>query len=776
MQKDHRKKFFIFSHSEPVFEKEAVLFRKKFRYDNNEKTVIGITADTRYLLYVNGETVCRGPESGDSFRKYYDRIDITDFLHQGENCIAVKVIHYPVGDEGIRPFDFGAVGFVRSVYGGLCVFCAEGNVQVETDTSWKWKMDNSYSFKLSKKARQAGDTERINADQYPQGWISLEYDDSEWENAKIIQEADENVSASKYGVLANWMLHERDIPLEELIQVYPVKIYSEGKEAEFHALNQDIKFEIPSFSAAEFVIDMGRLVTAYVRSDYVSGNGAEIEYLYSECFYQEKNGELCKIQRDDWKNGILDGETDELKLGKQAFVYEPFEYRTFRYLRVRIQAQETKVVLNGISFWTTSYPFHSKAIFASENPLLEEIWETSLYTLKCCMHDTYIDCPYYERLQYVMDTMIEAQNTYLVLGDDRLAKKALLDFASTQMADGMIYCQAPTTERHVIPGFGIYFIDMLCQHYWYFKDAELVKKYWHVCAGILQYFQNHMRSDGEMMEFLNAWEFVDWTKEWRNSLGTPYEGKEGEKQYLYMMMYAYGLSKMAEMTKMVYGCGSEVYWAECLDTVRKNIQMQAWDSKEGYYRTSNMAEQFSQHAQVWAVLSGCIKGEAANALMRKTAEDETLIQCSYSMKYYYNRAMEAAGVDCADWNLWNAYEKLLNSGCTTWPEDPIRGRSDCHGWSTTPVFEFAHTLLGIKPKTPGFEEILIEPMQMEMGNMKGEIWTPGGMVHVEREVQQGETPRVKLFFRFETIKKVTVRINGKVLLDGYYQTGQCCTE
>lgn len=766
------KKYFIYRSKEPVFQKEVTLFRKNFAYKGG-KVVIAVTADTRYLLYVNGNIVCRGPETGDAYRKYYDEVDITEYLKEGANCIGVKVIHYPLGDEGIQQFAFGPTAYMRSVYGGLCVFCTEGEADIYTDKSWKWLPDASYGFKDSRKARQAGDMERIQAGAYETCWSEADYDDSTWKDSVEVIEADEERPYTIYGILYNWLLKKRDIPREEEISVRPMALYNQ-KGVDFGGLLTGTSVEIPPHTEAVCDIEMGRLTTAFVRSDFRKGGQAHVEYTYSECYYHEQDGALVKRQRDDWENGILDGEEDELFLGEGAFVYEPFEYRTFRYLRLKIQTGEEGAVLGGMNFRETSYPFHPVAEFTADNSVLEDIWKVSLHTLRCCMHDTYIDCPFYERLQYTMDTMIEAYHTYSVLGDDRLPRKALLDFASSQMADGMIYCDIPANDRHIIPGFGIYYIDMLRQHYQYYGDAELVKQYWTVCAGILNFFGNHVDKETGLVMDCGYWEFVDWTNEWDATQGVPVNCRLGEKQHVYSLMYAYGLLKMAELTEAVYGAPSASMWRDAYEKMRTAINAHLWDPEKGYYITSTRGEEDSQHAQVWAVMSECIVGEEATALMQKVLGDDSLIRCSYCMKYYFNMALEKAGVEEQNPKLWSEYEALMKSGSTTWPEDPVTARSDCHGWSSIPISEIAHRFLGIKPEAPGFASVIIEPIQLAFGSMKGKIWTPQGMIMVERVIEnQADGRKVTVRFELEKELPVTVKVAGRELLKGCCAKGEC---
>ena len=72
-------------------------FRKTFRPSTNQEIRLKITADSRYVLYVNGNQVGRGPVRSWPFELAYDEYPIGHLLKAGEdNTIAVLVMNYGV--------------------------------------------------------------------------------------------------------------------------------------------------------------------------------------------------------------------------------------------------------------------------------------------------------------------------------------------------------------------------------------------------------------------------------------------------------------------------------------------------------------------------------------------------------------------------------------------------------------------------------------------------------------------------------------------------------
>lgn len=67
--------------------------RKCFEGKVGKSYKMYISADDYYKLYINGEFVCQGPASGYVEEYYYNTVDITPYIKDGKNLIAVHVYY-----------------------------------------------------------------------------------------------------------------------------------------------------------------------------------------------------------------------------------------------------------------------------------------------------------------------------------------------------------------------------------------------------------------------------------------------------------------------------------------------------------------------------------------------------------------------------------------------------------------------------------------------------------------------------------------------------------
>jgi hypothetical protein len=171
------------------------LFRRTFEPDfESTGATLRITADTRYVAYVNGQRVGQGPVRGFPHRWMVDTWEIGHLLRSGEpNAIAVLVLHHGVSafvDVGNR------AGLLAEVE------LAAGE-RVGTDVTWRVTTPDGYETRANRMSCQLGFAEQIDARRFPEGWTEPAFDDGEWSTAAEIAEPNN-------GAWPN--LVERDIP------------------------------------------------------------------------------------------------------------------------------------------------------------------------------------------------------------------------------------------------------------------------------------------------------------------------------------------------------------------------------------------------------------------------------------------------------------------------------------------------------------------------------------------------------------------------------------
>jgi alpha-L-rhamnosidase len=101
--------------------------------------------------------------------------------------------------------------------------------------------------------------------------------------------------------------------------------------------------------------------------------------------------------------GIFD---EFLPDGSEGRRFMPLGWRTWRYLQLEINTADQPLHIEKFRSWFTAYPFEERGRFESDDTSLRQIWQIGWRTARLDAHDTYMDTPYWERMQYVGDTRI----------------------------------------------------------------------------------------------------------------------------------------------------------------------------------------------------------------------------------------------------------------------------------------------------------------------------------------------------------------------------------
>ena len=721
---------------------EIVYFRRTFDIVGKCSLKMHISASTRYKLYVNGHFVINGPCRGDNITQYYDTLELGEYLVAGDNIIAIKVISYPPREARTEKY-YGPI-WAMSNAAGACLL-VEGFVTDESGnqledlstgrSQWLAHVDNATDWHFFMHTEWLGSMEIVDGTNIPHGWMDAKNPPGNWLEAviKLTAESRDKV----FGAFPVFPLYERPIPYmylkeEKFVDQMPLREsdnpgmdFKEGKAV----LEPNQKYALE--------LNAGALTCGYFRLPVAGGRGAKVVIIYAECYAEENPGKiyLKKGIRDDWQNYRVLGHEDVYYPSGGDETYEPFWLRTFRFIRIEVETSDEQMTLAMPYYIETGYPLEEKSWVKTDQEWTSQIWDVSKRTLKLCMFETYMDCPYYEQLQYIMDTRAQILFTYMLSGDTRLARRTISDFNASVMSMGLMQARYPSEYPHIIPGFSLYWICMLEDYYWQTGDVSILKRYRSVIDGILDWFD---RKTGELglVENLGYWELVDWVIEWSHLQGVPAATLEGPST-IQNLHYAYGLQVAARINQLVGRPELANEYETRAKNVKKLVDELCWSESASMYREGPSYEEYTQHAQIWAVLTGLAKGEKAAGIMLKAITEPDVLQCSFAMQFYLFRALDEAGLYHETEDLWQIWKDLLDLRLTTIFEAPAMPRSDCHAWGALPLYEFTTRFLGVRPSAAGWEEILIEPKAFFIKEIQGKVHTPKGDVSVQCEIKDG---------------------------------------
>lgn len=202
----------------------------------------------------------------------------------------------------------------------------------------------------------------------------------------------------------------------------------------------------------------------------------------------------------------------------------------------------------------------------------------------------------------------------------------------------------------------------------------------------------------------------------------------------------YGYQKMSELEQMFGHQELGQMYAQRALQLKEAIQQNYWSAERGLYSDRKEKDNFSQHANSWAILCGMGDAELRKEIGRILTEDKTLAPCSLYYSFYLIQALTEAGYgnDLLKW--LDPWREDMALGLTTWAEDlsPETSRSDCHAWGATPNVEFFRTLLGIDSAAPAFAKVKIEPHLGDIKQIGGTMPHPNGQIAVYYKVNGGK--------------------------------------
>jgi alpha-L-rhamnosidase len=700
---------------------------------------VDISADNQFVFYVNQQRVGNGPSRADLAHWRYETYDLGPLLHAGRNVLAATIwnfgTHAPIAQMSDRT-----------------AFLVHGQSAAErvadTDASWSVQIEPGiHTIQPHVGGYYAADPGiRLDAGAFDWSWNSDAPPASSWKNAIALGRGS---LRGETDAPNNWQLVADFLPPMDMRLVPAGKVV----KADGIAIPQNFPehgFTIPPHQKASILIDNTTLTTGYPALTAGGGSGSTIRLTYAEALFDDAGQ---KANRNLVAGRHIEGPVDEFMLGgPDSHEFMPLTWRTWRYLQIAIEAKEQPVRIEGLKTWFSAYPFVERATFSSNDETLRSIWDVGWRTARLDAHDTYMDTPYWERLQYIGDTRIQALISYVVSDDDRLAKQAIEAFNDSRIPDGLTTSRYPSSLVQMIPTFSLMWVGMVHDFWLYRGDADFVRAQLPGTRAVLNWYLAHQRPDG-VMGNVSWWPFVDWGKDFES--GMPPQDPDGGSSII-TLQFIEALRDAIELEVFAGDRHNAAVYRDAAQRAVGAVRKLCWSEQYGLIADTPSHQHFSQHANILAVWLNVVPREQQKRLLENILSMSDagfhasrtmppMTGATYYFRFYLSRALLHAGMGNRYLELLGPWRDMLSLGLTTWAESPEPTRSDCHAWSAHPNYDLLTIVAGILPENPGFRKILIEPHLGALQHLEAAMPTPKGTIEVKyRRVARGIEAQITL--------------------------------
>ena len=736
-------------------------YRKTFELSDDSiiSAEIRISGDTRYYLYINGEYVTRGPAKGFPWHQSYDKVDIKRYLRPGKNCISV-LLH------------IWGVSTVSSVWRARAGIIVDGEVlmqngqsiRVDTNESWKEIFDTARSSEGARLSRQQPFQEIFDARKDILGWKEIEFDDSRWSNAEVqgpagitpwfgmeergTPQLEEKlvpfVNVTRLFTGKNHPEWKDDRRLKDILLGEKRKVAKEGKiKVKKDYSGNIISLSVSPDASGKFnsvLLDLGRSSVGSPRLTIDSKEGGEVIDLYysmrsdKEKFFVFPGLEYCETALHD-----------RYICRKSLQHFEPRHFKGYRYLLITFRDVKKTLELE-LKHNFIAYPVKNRGSFECSDKLLNDIWKAGEWTLRCCMLDSYVDCPDREQGQYMGDALIEEEVNFYSFGDSALMRRMIRQCGQTQeqLKNGLMFGVFPTERQKVIiPDFNFTWLIAAEKFYFYTGDSSILAEIYPVAVKNLEYFKSTAGKDSLLPRPEGYWLFLDWSGLDKTGINCTYN-----------LWYLLALQSMQKVCKILKKDPAPYRKQEA--KVKKSLLSVFYDRNKGVWKESfdpatEKTVQMSQHANSLAYFAGLPVGAGGEKILLENFVDSKILTeseyykgkaafnkpkvSSYFAYYVLDVLFNMGYPEKAIALIKNGWGGMLKRGATTYWE--TWGAIDnpwsiCHAWSAHPLTLLSRYVLGVNPTGAKWSSFNFSPVKLKgVKWAKGSVPTPYGDIKVE---------------------------------------------
>ena len=743
-----------------------VVFRKNFEMNEiGTPALLQLFADSRYLLWINGQYVMRGPCRFNPKRPEYDVVDIQNYLKKGNNVIVVLVHTYGNAING------RIMKHAPGLAAGLEI---SGKVVLRTDASWKTNDKTSY-LPSPESWNTIPDIIDARIDQCE--WTSTDFNDSSWQFAKPID-------GNQWGAM-----YPCELPLQKETELNNLRLLPTTEPL-------TSKLPIELFAGQEMLIDFGTMAMAFTSMDLDADKGSQLTMKYA---LRYKNGKPAEMYGG--------GNKYTANAGRQHFMTT--DQWGSHYMLVRCETGRFKI--HGVTITDRRYPFDRLGKFNSSDQILNKLWDMAIKTIEVTTDDGY-GSDARERDEWIQDGSKPSYQTSRVatagpgkdgkpvFSDPRPLKNMLRHAAQLQLPNGQLLATFPTDRgpddcHYVIEDYACQWFEALKMYYDATGDREFVREMWPTAVAQLNYFLDRRTPRGLLL----AREY--------SSFDNPLAYVTCEGATINAYFYD-ALRVSSELASLIGENQQSIVYQRYTKELNAAFNKEFWNLKEKAYNSAFLNDKIyapTVHAQLIPLHYGLVpenrKADVRKWFLANYKNDGMRHICTN--KDFEKMVDMKAGIDMPVMYYWVFSElyrmntelmdqEVINEIRRRWTpmvwfqqdagtlsesftDEKGEGASEsCHNYGAMPAYFLSSYILGVRRiGTINEKQLLIEPRLGDLTFAEGVVVTEFGAVPVSwKKSADGKSlsfkvsipEGIKTEIRFPcSSEKSTLTLNGKVL-------------
>lgn len=533
---------YVFEKAVPVWEKEKereINYHLVFRtvVSGNKNVKIALTASNMYQMFINGRMIAEGPARAGHGYYRVDEIDISRYMDNEKNVIAIYVAGYYVKNYYLikQPAFLCAEVLVDDKVVSATGIRDVEKVSGDNEETVAGFMAVHHSARIRKTSRYCGQRTFTEAYRYDETYKSYECDvDAVFTPAELVQVVEKRfiercVPYPDYAYIAAdeiicqgnvTFLDEPSHPIRNANLVFedPSKGYPLEKLELVHGDEVDkgiYKLAIENVSdCADFSLQANTFAiyslpnekTGFIKLEVECTEAVQLMAVFDEIL---TNGDVSP-HRLSTVNAVI----WFLQKGSYSLITnEPY---SMKYIKLINKSVAGAVRVKDVGIVEYAFPYKADKLNC-EDKEIQKIYHAAIESFRQNTLDIYMDCPSRERAGWLCDSFFTARVEHALTGKSLVEKNFLENFIYTEetgdIVKGMIPMCYPAdfyTNKY-IPQWAMWYVLELYEYLERTGDRELVEAARDKIYGLLRYFEEFENEDG-LLEDLEGWLFVEWSK------------------------------------------------------------------------------------------------------------------------------------------------------------------------------------------------------------------------------------------------------------------------